>query len=107
MSSINGRRSHILNFLLLAILATAQLAHAQFDALSLEEIVSLNRVTGIYMSPKGDQIAYLLSVPREIYKDDNGKPYHELHVVNFDGVSVTRRAYCTRVENSWSMRCAE
>ena len=90
MSSINGRRSHILNFLLLTILATAQLAHAQFDALSLEEIVSLNRVTGIYMSPKGDQIAYLLSVPREIYKDDNGKPYHELHVVNFDGVS---RAY--------------
>lgn len=90
MSSINGRRSHTLNFLLLTILATVQLAHAQFDALSLEEIVSLNRVTGIYMSPKGDQIAYLLSVPREIYKDDNGKPYHELHVVNFDGVS---RAY--------------
>jgi dipeptidyl aminopeptidase/acylaminoacyl peptidase len=87
MSSINGRRSHILNFLLLTILATVQLAHAQFDALSLEEIVSLNRVTGIYMSPKGDQIAYLLSVPREIYKDDDGKPYHELHVVNFDGVS--------------------
>ena len=42
------------------------------------------------MSPKGDQIAYLLSVPREIYKDDDGKPYHELHVVDFDGVS---RAY--------------
>ncbi len=90
MSSINGRQSHILKFLLVTILASVQLAYAQSDALSLEEIVSLKRVTGIYMSPKGDQIAYLLSVPREIYKDDDGKPYHELHVVDFDGVS---RAY--------------
>ncbi len=89
MSSINGRQSHILKFLLVTILASVQLAYAQSDALSLEEIVSLKRVTGIYMSPKGDQIAYLLSVPREIYKDDDGKPYHELHVVDFDGVSRT------------------
>ncbi len=87
MSSISGRQSHTLYFLLLTILASVQLAYAQSDALSLEEIVSLKRVTGIYMSPKGDQIAYLLSVPREIYKEDDGKPYHELHVVDFNGVS--------------------
>jgi len=87
MSSISGRQSHILYFLLLTILALVQLAYAQSDVLSLEEIVSLKRVTGIQMSPKGDQIAYLLSVPREIYKDDDGKPYHELHVVDFNGVS--------------------
>jgi dipeptidyl aminopeptidase/acylaminoacyl peptidase len=90
MSSKNGRQSHIFNFLLLTILASVQPAYAQSDPLSLEEIVSLKRVTGIYMSPEGDQIAYLLSVPRQIYKDDDGKPYHELHVVDFDGVS---RAY--------------
>ncbi len=87
MNSINRRQSHILYLLLLTILALLQIAHAQSDALSLEEIVSLKRVTGIYMSPKGEQIAYLLSVPREIYKEDDGKPYHELHVVDFDGVS--------------------
>ena len=87
MSSINRRQSHILHFLLLTILALVQTAHAQSDALSLEKIVSLKRVTGIRMSPKGDQIAYLLSVPREIYKEDDGKPYNELHVVDFNGVS--------------------
>jgi len=74
-------------FFLLTFLASLQIAHAQAAALSLEEIVSLKQVTGVYMSPKGDQIAYLLSVPREIYKDDDGRPYHELHVVDFDGIS--------------------
>jgi len=87
MSSISERQSYTLYFLLLTILASVQLAYAQSNALSLEEIVSLKRVTEIHMSPKGDQIAYLLSVPREIYKDDDGKPYHELHVVDFNGVS--------------------
>ncbi len=87
MRSIRRRLSHILYFILLTILVLLQIAHAQSAALSLEEIVSLKQVTGIYMSPKGDQIAYLLSVPREIYKDDDGKPYRELHVVDLDGVS--------------------
>ena len=87
MSSVNGRQSHILYFLLLTVFASVQLAYAQSNSLSLEEIVSLKRVTEVHMSPKGDQIAYLLSVPREIYKDDDGKPYHELHVVDFDGES--------------------
>ena len=71
----------------IALILVSAGAYAQTDALSLEEIVSLKRVTGIQMSPKGDQIAYLLSVPREIYKDDDGKPYHELHVIDFNGVS--------------------
>jgi len=71
----------------IALILVSAGAYAQTDALSLEEIVSLKRVTGIHMSPKGDQIAYLLSVPREFYKDDDGRPYHELHVVDFNGVS--------------------
>jgi len=87
MNSISRRQSQLLYVLLLAIFAFLPLAHAQSGALSLEEIVSLKQVTGIYMSPEGDQIAYLLSVPREIYKDDDGKPYRELHVVDFDGIS--------------------
>ena len=87
MNSISRRQSHLLYVLLLAIFAFLPLAHAQSGALSLEEIVSLKQVTGIYMSPEGDQIAYLLSVPREIYKDDDGKPYRELHVVDFDRIS--------------------
>jgi dipeptidyl aminopeptidase/acylaminoacyl peptidase len=104
MSSISRQLPHTLNFLLLTILASFQFAHAQSAALSLEEIISLKRVTGIYMSPNGDQIAYLLSVPREIYKEDDGKPYHELHVVDFDGVSrpyVSGKIDITDV--AWSM----
>ena len=73
--------------ILLTSLVLAQTANAQSDALSLEDVVSLKRVTGVYMNPKGDQIAYLLSVPRELYKDDDGKPYRELHVVDFEGAS--------------------
>lgn len=79
-------------FLLLAVCAHAPTTNAQTTGLSLEEIVALKRVTGAYMSPAGDKIAYLLSVPRELYKEDDGKPHVELHVVDFDGVS---RAYVT------------
>ncbi|MGB5624541.1 MAG: hypothetical protein WBM61_02330, partial [Woeseiaceae bacterium] len=71
----------------LTVLALAQTGNAQSDALTLEEIVSLKRVSDVQMSPKGDRIAYLLSVPRELYKEDDGRPYHELHIVDFDGVS--------------------
>jgi Tol biopolymer transport system component len=39
------------------------------------------------MSPAGDQIAYLLQVPREIYKDADGPTYHELHVTDLEGNS--------------------
>lgn len=72
---------------LLMTLSFSPTAVAQSDALSLEEVVALKRVTGVFMSPAGDQIAYLLSVPRELYKDDDGLPYKELHVVDLDGVS--------------------
>ena len=73
MSSISVRLRNLLYFVPLTLLASLQISHAQSTALSLEEIVSLKQVSGVYMSPKGDQIAYLLSVPREIDKDDDGK----------------------------------
>ena len=78
--------------MLLAALAVPQMANAQSEPLSLEEVVALKVVTDVRMSPKGDEIAYLLSVPRELYKDADGRPYRELHVVDFDGQS---RPYVT------------
>jgi dipeptidyl aminopeptidase/acylaminoacyl peptidase len=87
MNTVVRRTSRALCLFLLTTLALAQTGNAQSDALSLEEIVSLKRVSSVHMSPKGDRIAYLLSVPRELYKEDDGRPYHELHVVDFDGVS--------------------
>jgi dipeptidyl aminopeptidase/acylaminoacyl peptidase len=73
--------------ILLAALAVPQMANAQSEPLSLEEVVALKVVTEVRMSPKGDEIAYLLSVPRELYKDEDGRPYRGLHVVDFDGQS--------------------
>jgi dipeptidyl aminopeptidase/acylaminoacyl peptidase len=74
------------------MLTLGQTANAQSTGLSLEEIVGLKRVTGAFMSPGGDKIAYLLSVPRELYKEDDGTAHRELHVVDLDGVS---RPYVT------------
>ena len=86
--TINQRNVRTLfALLLLAVLAIPQMASGQSKPLSLEEVVSLKVVTEARMSPKGDEIAYLLSVPRAIYKDDDGRPYRELHVVDFNGVS--------------------
>jgi len=72
---------------LLIAFGLVQLSHAQAQPLTLEEIVALKRVSKVLMSPDGDRIAYLLSVPRTLYEDDDGKPYRELHVVNLDGNS--------------------
>jgi dipeptidyl aminopeptidase/acylaminoacyl peptidase len=44
------------------------------------------------MSPDGKSIAYLLSVPRKPFKDDDGPAWAELHVIGEDGVS---RPYVT------------
>jgi len=104
MSNYAKVRAIIPALFLLAVLNASQSAIAQSVPLSLEEIVTLNRVAAVRMNPAGDQVAYLLSVHRELYKDDDGKPYHELHVVDFDGAS---RAYVSgKIEVSafaWSV----
>lgn len=87
MTKSTQRHVKVLSRLILIILASSQLSFAQSNALSLEEIVMLKRVTAVRMNPAGDQIAYLLSVHRELYKDDDGRPYHELHVVDLQGNS--------------------
>ena len=56
-------------------------------SLSLEEIVTLKRVKSALMSPNGDAIAYLLSVPRTLYEDDDGDAWVQLHVVDLEGNS--------------------
>ncbi len=71
-----------------ALLASALLclghAHAQ-DALNLEEIVGLKRVTSVALNPAGDQVAYLLAEPRELYVDADGPAYVGLHIVDLEG----------------------
>ncbi|NCF72368.1 MAG: prolyl oligopeptidase family serine peptidase [Gammaproteobacteria bacterium] len=61
---------------------------AEVTSLTLEDVNALKQVTTARMNPGGDRIAYLLQVPRKIYVDDDGKPYHELHVTDLSGNSV-------------------
>ena len=74
------------------LLATVVVPMVIFSAvqaapLTLEDVSSLRQVTNVRMSPSGEQVAYLLQVPREIYKDADGPPYHELHVTDLEGNS--------------------
>lgn len=61
---------------------------AQPSPLTLEDVSSIRQVTTVRINPAGDQVAYLQQVPREIYKDDDGLPYHELHVTDLVGNST-------------------
>lgn len=63
-------------------------ATIQADPLTLEDIASLKSVTSVRLSPNGDRIAYLQLVQREVYVEDDGQPYHELHMVNLEGNST-------------------
>jgi len=87
MTNTQRSSAKFLVLFLLTLFGVNQLTYAQSTTLSLEEIVTLKRVTAVRINPAGDQIAYLLSVHRELYVDDDGKPYHELHVVDFQGNS--------------------
>ena len=70
---------------LLLFVSVLPASHA--EPLTLEDVNMLKQVTAARMSPAGDQIAYLLQVPREIYRDADGPAYHELHVTDLEGNS--------------------
>ena len=76
-------------FLTVASQAWAQ-GKSSMPALSLEEIVNLRQVVSVRISPNADAIAYVLSVPRALYEDEDGPAFRQLHVVNLEGDS---RAY--------------
>jgi dipeptidyl aminopeptidase/acylaminoacyl peptidase len=82
--------SSILVFLLSAALTSSVAADKGKPMLSLEEIVGLRSVSGAWISPDADLIAYLLSVPRVVYRDADGPAWKQLHLVNLEGES---RAY--------------
>jgi len=71
-----------------SLIFVSGLTTAQASPLTLEDVNSLRQVVSARMNPAGDRIAYLLQVPREIYVDDDGSAYHELHVTDLQGNSV-------------------
>lgn len=45
-------------------------------------------MTSVRLSPNGDRFAFLQLVQREVCVDDDGSPYHELHIVDLEGNST-------------------
>ena len=73
--------------LALILLGGMDMAAGQNDPLTLDEIVTLKTVVSATLSPSGEHIAYVLSVPRVPYVDDDGGAYRELHVTDLEGNS--------------------
>ncbi|MEX0900726.1 MAG: S9 family peptidase [Gammaproteobacteria bacterium] len=47
-----------------------------------EQVARIRTVTQVEVSPQGTHTAYLLSVPRTLITEEDGKPWSELHVVD-------------------------
>jgi dipeptidyl aminopeptidase/acylaminoacyl peptidase len=62
-------------------------AIGECQTLTPEHIAKLRRVTEAEISPDGRRVAYVLSVPRVPYEDDDGRPWSELHVSDLEGAS--------------------
>src|SRR5271156_2786920 len=69
------------------ILLSAPLA-AQDNVFTPQHVAKLRIVTAAVISPDGTQIAYLLSVPRQLPKEKDGPSWSELHVVDTKGNST-------------------
>ncbi len=57
------------------------------DMLTVYDVARLRLVTSIKVSPDGHLIAYTLSVPRRPGKDEDGRAWSELHVVDTEATS--------------------
>ena len=66
----------------LAVMFVATSAMSADEVFTPDHVAKLRSVAAVKMSPDGTQIAYLLSVPRRPYEEENGSPWSELHVVD-------------------------
>ena len=62
------------------------------EVFTADHVAKLRSVSTAKVSPDGRHIAYVLSVPRRPYKDENGPSWSQLHVIGPDGTS---RPYIT------------
>ena len=72
--------------ILICLSASAPAAAAP-EGLTLEQIAELNQVVDFAISPDGRHIAYALSVQRELFEEDDGASWTELHVIDHEGDS--------------------
>ncbi len=83
------RTVHLLPLLVILILARTAFA---IDGFTPNHVARLRTVTAAKIAPDGEHIAYVLSVPRRPFVDENGPAWTELHVVDMQGNS---RPYVT------------
>lgn len=82
-----------IRFALTAALLFCALAPAMAQrSMTPEDVARLSQVADVEISPDGRAVAYLLSVPRIPFQDEDGPAWAELHVVARDGTS---RPYVT------------
>src|SRR5262245_63971129 len=62
--------------------------HAQDTLWTPQHVAKLRVVTEAVISPDGTQVAYVLSVPRDLAKEKDGPAWAELHVVDLKGNST-------------------
>src|SRR5438876_704407 len=63
-------------------------ASAQDNVFTPQHVAKLRVVTEAVIAPDGSQVAYVLSVPRNIPKEKDGPAWTELHVVDTKGNST-------------------
>lgn len=76
--------SPLLALFLVAVGAVAALAQ---DTFTPQHVAKIRTVTQIAVSPDGTEVAYVVTVPRIPFKEDDGPAWTELHVVKTDGQS--------------------
>ena len=69
------------------LLALVAAPPAAAGGMTPEDVARLRVVTAAEISPDGRAVAYVLSVPRDPYDDDDGPPWTELHVATGPGQS--------------------
>lgn len=70
------------------------------QGMSLEQIAKLSQAGNAVVSPDGERIAYLRTVPRNLSGEDDGPAWSELHVIDAEGDS---RPYITGQVNVGSI----
>jgi dipeptidyl aminopeptidase/acylaminoacyl peptidase len=74
-------------FVLITPLSFVPAGEEAGDVLTEVMLAKIRQVGSVRISPDGKLIAYILSVPRPIYTDDDGPSWSELHVVDRKGTS--------------------
>ncbi|MDP2561900.1 S9 family peptidase [Psychrobium sp. 1_MG-2023] len=88
---MNNKIKHVKHALAVAVGLLSFSASAT-NILTAEEVATIQQVSSAQVSPDGESVAFVRSVPRKLYLDKDGLNWGELHLVDDKGVE---RPYIT------------